>query len=173
MNIPFNFGLPQVILIIVGLVGLWLFITAGKGLLRRGKDMDEDEFERYKKTGKLPWRRFRFRRGISGILLIFLAVSVLWATFLVQTYLGLTGDIKVAQIRASQVPNVANEMRVDLILYDTNGHPLSDHTYTLQGDEWMLQADFIKFPTWVNVLGFHSGYKIVRLEGLYQDPNLE
>src|SRR5205807_3105286 len=111
------------------------------------------------------------RRGISGILLIFLAVSLLWATFLVQTYLGLTGNIKVAQIRASSP--VPHQMSVELVLYDTNGHQLSDHTYTLQGDEWMLQADFIKFPTWLNVLGFHSGYKITRLEGLYQDPKLE
>jgi hypothetical protein len=173
MNIPFNFGLPQIILILVGLVGLWLFITAAQGLLRRSKDMDRDEFERYKKTGRLPWRRFRFRRGISGIVLIFLAASLLWATFLVQTYLGLTANIKVAQVRAVAATNVPHEMSVELILYDTNGHQLSDHTYVLKGDEWMLQADFIKFPTWLNIIGFHSGYKLTRLEGLYQDPSLE
>ena len=163
MNIPFNFGLPQIILILIGLVGLWLFITAAKGLLRRSKDMDEDELERYKRTRVLPRRRFRIKRGISGILLIFVAVSLLWLTFLVQSYLGLTGNIRVAQVQATPVANVAHEMSVKLMLYDTNGHQLSDNTYTLQGDEWMLQADFIKFPTWLNVIGFHSGYKIVRL----------
>mgnify|MGYP001445133491 CR=1 FL=1 len=173
MNIPFSFGLPQIILILVGLVGLWLFITAAKDLLRRSKDMDEDEFERYKRTGVLSRRRFRFKRGISGILLIFVAVSLLWLTFLVQSYLGLTGNIRVAQVRAMTVTNASHEMSVELVLYDTNGHQLSDQTYSLLGDEWMLQADFIKFPTWLNVLGFHSGYKIVRLEGFYQDPKLE
>jgi len=173
MNIPFSFGLPQIILILIGLGGLWLFITAAKGLLRRSKDMDENEFEKYKRTGALPRRRFRLKRGISGILLIFVAVSLLWLTFLVQSYLGLTGNIRVAQIRAEPVANAAHEMSVELVLYDTNGHQLSDRTYTVLGDEWMLQADFIKFPTWLNVLGFHSGYKITRLEGLYQDPNLE
>jgi len=171
MNIPFQFGLPQIILILVGLVGLWLFITAAKDLLRRSKDMDEDEFERYKRTGVLSRRRFRFKRGISGILLIFVAVSLLWLTFLVQSYLGLTGNIRVAQVRASS-PG-PHQMSIELVLYDTNGHQISDHTYTVQGDEWMLQADFIKFPTWLNVIGLHAGYKITRLEGIFRDPNLE
>ena len=171
MNIPFNFGLPQITMILIGLAGLWLFITAASGLLRRSGDMDEDEFERYKRTGVIPRRRFRFKRGISGILLIFVAVSLLWLTFLVQYYLGLTGNIRVAQIRASS-PS-PHQMNIELVLYDSNGHQLSDHNYSVQGDEWMLQADFIKFPTWLNVIGFHSGYKITRLEGLYQDPNLE
>ncbi len=171
MNIPFNFGLPQIILILIGLVGLVLFITAARGLLGRTGEMDEDEFERYKRTGILPRRRFRFKRGISGIVLIFIAVSLLWLTFLVQSYLGLTGNIRVAQMRTSSTS--AHQMNIELLLYDTNGRQLSDHKYTVQGDEWMLQADFIKFPTWLNVLGLHAGYKITRLEGIYQDPNLE
>ena len=173
MNIPFNFGLPQIILILIGLVGLGLFVTAARGLLRRRGAMDEDEFERYKRTGVLPRRRFRLKRGISGIVLIFIAVSLLWLTFLVQSYLGLTGNIRVAQVQATSVTNVPHTMSIKLVLYDSNGHQLSDSTYTVLGDEWMLQADFIKFPTWLNVIGFHSGYKLVRLEGIYQDPNLE
>ncbi len=33
MNIPFQVGWQQVVLLLIGLVGLWLFITAGLGLL--------------------------------------------------------------------------------------------------------------------------------------------
>jgi hypothetical protein len=105
--------------------------------------------------------------------LLVVAVSLLWTTFLVQTYLGLTGDIKVAQVRAHVLQNSSHEMSVELMLYDNNGHQTSDQFYSVLGDEWMLQADFIKFPTWMNVIGFHSGYKLTRLEGLYQDRNLE
>ena len=43
MNIPFQFGWPQVILLLIGLVGLWLFITAGLGLLNPGRFLSEDE----------------------------------------------------------------------------------------------------------------------------------
>ncbi len=169
MNIPINFGWPQVLLIIIGLVGLWLFITTAMGLLSRGRNDDEI----YKRTGAWPRRRFRWGRGLSGIVLLAVAVSLLWLTFLVQTYLGLTGDMRVAQVRAHELQNSPHQMSVELILYDNNGHQTSDQFYSVLGDEWMLQADFIKFPTWMNVLGFHSGYKLTRLEGIYQDRNLE
>ena len=173
MNIPFQVGWQQVVLLLIGLVGLWLFITAGLGLLNRGWSMSEDEKDHYARTGKLPRRRFRFTRGLSGIVLLAVAISLLWVTFLVQSYLGLTGEIKVAQIRAVPITNAAHEMSVELILYDSNGHVASDKIYLLQGDEWMLQGDIIKFPAWLNVVGLHAGYKLTRLEGRYDDINLE
>ncbi len=173
MNIPFQVGWQQVLLLLIGLVGLWLFITAGLGLLNRGWLMSEDDKDHYARTGRLPRRRFRFKRGLSGIVLLAVAISLLWVTFLVQSYLGLTSEIKVAHIRATQITNVANEMSVELILYDGNGHIASDNTYLLQGNEWMLQGDIIKFPAWLNVVGLHSGYKLTRLEGRYDDINLE
>ncbi len=127
-----------------------MFITAGLGLLNRGWLMSEDDKDHYARTGRLPRRRFRFKRGLSGIVLLAVAISLLWVTFLVQSYLGLTSEIKVAQIRATPITK-----------------------YLLQGDEWMLQGDIIKFPAWLNVVGLHSGYKLTRLEGRYDDINLE
>jgi hypothetical protein len=173
MNIPWQFGWSQIILLLIGLVGLWLFITAGLGLLSPGRFLSEDEKERYRRTGRMPRRRFKFTRGISGIVLLAVAISLLWVTFLVQSYLGLTGEIKVAQIRATPITNVAHQMSVEVILYDGNGHATSDNTYLIQGDEWMVQGDIIKFPAWLNVVGLHAGYKLTRLEGRYDDINLE
>src|SRR5437762_4893138 len=173
MNIPFQFGWPQIILILIGLVGLWLFITAGLGFLRPGKFLSEDEKEHYTRTGHLPRRHFKVMRGLSGIVLIAVAVSLLWVTFLVQSYLGLTGEIKVAHIRATPIANIAHEMSVELMLYDGNGHITSDNTYLIQGDDWMVQGDIIKFPAWLNVVGLHAGYKLTRLEGRYNDIKLE
>jgi hypothetical protein len=64
-------------------------------------------------------------------------------------------------------------MSVEITLYDKNGHQTSDNTYAVAGDEWMLQGDIVKFPAWLNILGLHSGYKLTRLEGRFDDPNLE
>ena len=160
MNIPFQFGWPQVLLLLIGLVGLWLCITAGLGLLSPGRFLSEDEKERYNRTGRLPRRRFKLTRGLSGLVLIAVAVSLLWVSFLVQSYLGLTGEIKVAHIRATPIANVAHQMSVEVMLYDGNGHVTSDNTYLIQGDEWMVQGDIIKFPAWLNVVGLHAGYKL-------------
>ncbi len=118
MNIPLQIGWPQVILILIGLVGLWLFITAGWSLLHPGSFLSEEEKERYRRTGYVPRRRFKAWRGLSGIVLLAVAVSLLWVTFLVQSYLGLTGEIKVAHIRATSIANVAHQMSVEVALYD-------------------------------------------------------
>ena len=146
MNVPFQFGWPQVILLLIGLVGLWLFLTAGLGLLSPSRFLSQDEKERSYRTGRLRGRRFKMTRGLSGILLLAVAVSLLWLTFLVQSYLGLTGEIKVAHIRATPIANVAHQMSVEVMLYNGNGHVTSENTYLLQGDEWMVQGDIIKFP---------------------------
>ena len=173
MNIPVQIGWPQLILLLIGLVGLLLFITAGLGLLSPGKFLSEEEKERYHRTGYLPRRRFKVWRGLSGILLLAVAISLLWVTFLVQSYLGLSGEIKVAHIRATTIANVAHQMSVEVMLYDQQGHVTSDNTYLIQGDEWMMQGDIIKFPAWLNVVGLHAGYKLTRLEGRYDDIHLE
>jgi hypothetical protein len=176
MHIPFQFGLPQIVLIIIGLVGLWLFITAALSLIR-GHEIHERKEEEAKAGYGFIRKRFRRRlrwgRGLGGILMIAIAISLLWLTFLVQSYLGLTGEIKVAQIRATMLTNVPHEMSVELILYDANGNVASDNTYLMMGDEWMVQGDIVKFPTWANILGLHTGYKLTRFEGRYDSITME
>ncbi|HYL44072.1 MAG TPA: hypothetical protein VEU97_11850 [Ktedonobacteraceae bacterium] len=179
MTTPIDIGLPQIILFIIALVGLSLLISMLMGLRSRrvaGYNTAEDE-EEARKFGRPRHHRhrrhWRLGRGISGVILLLIAVSLLWLTFLVQTYLGLTGDIKVARVHATSLANVQHEMSVDLTLYDKNGHPSSEQTYLVNGDEWMLQGDIIKFPTWLNVLGLHSSYKLTRLEGRFDVPDLE
>ena len=134
----------------------------------------EDEARKFGRRGRYrQHHHFRWGRSIVGLILVLLAFSLLWLTLLVQTYLGLTSDIKAARIHATPIANVAHMMSVDLTLYDQNGHQTSEQTYIVNGDEWMLQSDVIKFPTWLNIVGLHSGYKLTRLEGRYDDPNLE
>jgi hypothetical protein len=176
MHIPFQFGFPQILLIIIGIVGLWLFITAALSLIR-GHELHERKEEEAKAGYGFVRRRFqrrlRWGRGLGGILMIAIAVSLLWLTFLVQSYLGLTGEIKVAQIRAATFANAPHQMTVELILYDENGNVASDNHYLMQGDEWMVQGDIVKFPTWANILGLHTGYKLTRFEGRYDSIAME
>lgn len=172
MTIPFVIGWPQVFLFIIALVGLFLLINAFVGLRRRREYRHEDEERKFGRR-RISHFRLRWGRLLGGAFLVFFALSLLWLTILIQTYLGLTSDIKVARVRATAVANVPHLMSVDLTLYDQNGKQTSEQTYIINGDEWMLQGDIIKFPPLLNIFGLHSGYKLTRLEGRYDDPNLE
>jgi hypothetical protein len=172
MTIPFTFGLPQIILFIIGFIGFILLISMLTSLII-GEEIEREDDDGRRVRKYMRRRRFRAGRGLSGIILILIAFSLLWATFLVQSYLGLTANVMVARVHATSIANLPHLMSVEIILYDKNGHQTFDSTYGVMGDEWELQGDIIKFPTWLNIVGLHTGYKLTRLEGRYDDPNLE
>ncbi|WP_052888808.1 hypothetical protein [Thermogemmatispora carboxidivorans] len=187
MNTPFVFGWQQLLLFAIAALGLALLIYAIHGVVRGEKVYyrQKHPYRSEKEAWEHGWydqphrRFFRYRRryrvghGLGGLVLLLFAILLLWLTSLMQTYIGLTGDIKVAQVRAHPVANMPHTMNVELILYGQDGSQLSDNFYIVAGDEWMLQGDIIKYPSWLNVLGLHSGYKLTRLEGRFDDPNLE
>jgi hypothetical protein len=161
---------PQLLLFLIVAVGLGLLISASMGL-RSGhieKYVDEEGRPAYRRH-----RHFRWGRGLGGVVLLVLALTLLWTALQVQSYIGLTGDVQVARIHATQITNAQHLMSVELMLYDNNGHQNSTNTYMVNGDEWMLQGNIIKFSPWLNILGLHSSYKLTRLEGRFDDPNLE
>lgn len=170
MTIPVMIGWQQLILLLIAVAGLGLLISSIMGLVggHREKYVDREGRHFYRHR-----RRFRAGRGVSGIVLLALALSLLWATFMVQSYLGLTGDVQVARVRAMQIEGLPHQMSVELTQYDKDGRQTSDKSYLVKGDRWQLQGNIIKFPAWLNILGLHSGYKLTRLEGQYDDPNLE
>lgn len=177
MTFPIQLGVPQIILLVVALISIILLISAAISLIFGEVDRYEDEKEResyWRKYGKrLRHHRMRWGRAVTGLIFLLLASSILWLTLLVQTYVGLTSDIRVATVHATTIANAPHQMFVELKLYDQNGKQTSDQNYLVNGDEWMIEGDIIKFPTWLNIVGLHSGYKLTRLEGRYDDPNLE
>ena len=176
MNIPIQLGLPQIFLLLIALIAIILLVWAAKSLIVGEVAHHEDEEGRayWRKFGRrLRRRHFHWGRTLTGIILLLLASSMLWMTLLVQSYVELTSDIKVATIQATTFANAPHLMSVDLTMLDQSGKEVSNKTYVVNGDEWMLEGDIIKFPPLLNILGLHSGYKITRLEGRYDDPNLE
>ena len=57
--------------------------------------------------------------------------------------------------------------------YGNDGNITFDHQYPgVEGNQVQLQGDIIKYWPGLNPL-FQSGYKLTRLEGYYNDPNIE
>jgi len=163
VTIPFDFGLPQLFVLLVGLGGLALLIWAIVEITRGKRD----------KGGIRRRRRFGYGRAIGGSVLLLLAISLLYLAILLQSYFGLTSEILVARVRATSLGNVPNFMSVELTLYDQHGNVTDHETDGVCGDRWLLQGDIVRFPGWANILGLHTGYKVTRLEGQYSDPSKE
>jgi hypothetical protein len=146
MNFPVDFGLVQ--------IGLILLLVVGGALIV---------------SGLIAARRVGLRaslaRGTGGLALLLVAAVLLWIATLVQTYLGLTGEIKAAHVVAEPVAGQEHQLDVDLTLYGDDDHPEQRLTYRVEGDMWVLQAGIVELEPWVNALGFHSGYRISRLYG--------
>ncbi|WP_433663311.1 hypothetical protein ACQPW1_14960 [Nocardia sp. CA-128927] len=146
MNFPVDFGFVQFGLILIILIGVALLIS---GLVRA------------RRVGM----RALVARGGSGLVILLVAVVLLWLATLLQTYLGLTGEIKAAHVVAKPVPGQEHLLDIDLTLYGDDQHDEQHLKYQVEGDTWVLQAGVVELEPWVNALGFHSGYKISRLYG--------
>lgn len=161
MTYPQQFGPLQIALAVVAVVAVLLLLSSVYGrrrVLASG----------YGPAAQVPRRRrLRFRpgRAIGGVALLIVSILVLWFVTLVQTYLGLTGEVKAAHVAATPISNAPHTLDVDLTLYDDKGNTQTRQTYEIEGDMWVLQADIVELHHWVNVLGVHSGYKVTRLFG--------
>ncbi|WP_067830628.1 hypothetical protein [Nocardia inohanensis] len=146
MVFPISFGWIQVLLAVLGIVALALLVTA------------------VFKARKVGWRVLA-GRGMGAVGLVLVAVVILWITTLLQTFLGLTGEIKAAHVVATPVAGQEHLMDVDLTLYGDKEHDEQHLKYQVEGDMWVLQANIVELEPWVNAMGFHSGYKVTRIYG--------
>lgn len=146
MNFPVDFGFVQIGLILIIVVALALLVSA---------------LFMVRKVGL----RVLIGRGASGLVLLLAAVVMLWVATLMQTYLGLTGEIKAAHVVVKSIAGQEHKLEVDLTLFGDDEHPEVRKTYQVEGDMWVLQANIVELEPWVNALGFHSGYKVSRLYG--------
>ena len=74
MNFPIQLGPPQFVLLLVGVIGLGLLIHSAMSITRGQREIFEDK-DGNRFYGKR--RRLRWKRGVSGILLLLIAVSLL------------------------------------------------------------------------------------------------
>jgi hypothetical protein len=146
MNYPVNIGIVQIGLMLLILVAVALLISA---------------LVRVRRVGL----RVLLGRGAGGLGLLVVAVVLLWVATLIQTYLGLSGEIKAAHVAVSPVEGQEHRLDVDITLYGDKDHGEKHDKYQVEGDLWVLQANIVELEPWVNALGFHSGYKVTRLYG--------
>ena len=55
----------------------------------------------------------------------------------------------------------------------STGDLCSDNVYVISGDQWRIDAQFVKWKYWVNLLGLDGNYRLDRLEGRYKTAAAE
>jgi hypothetical protein len=121
-------------------------------------------------VGLFRERRFRIFRIGSSVILVVAGLCVFAIAGWAQTYRALTKNELVATIHAVPVPGQPQTMQVIYtpVTGGTSGQPQS---FTVSGDEWQLGGDVIKWQDWLNILGVHTGYRVTRLMGYFEDAN--
>lgn len=151
MDFPYQLGPLQIVLTILAFIAICTLLQS------------------------LRFRDVRPADGLCSLGIAVICLVVLYASVAIQAYAA-GAHSRVAHIHATKVANAPDgvpALSVDLTLYNQSGGQPSEHTYLVRGDEWMLQADVITVSGAMTVIGLHSGYKLTRLAGRFDDPRLE
>jgi hypothetical protein len=105
-------------------------------------------------------------QGISGALLISLALLVASVAANLHTYQRLTHESPVATLRFEQLG--PQHYRAILARPEAVAE-----IYELNGDEWQLDARALKWKGFATVLGLDSGFQLERLSGRYHNVQQE
>jgi len=100
---------------------------------------------------------------ISGVL--HFVITALLAGVLALTYSSLTQEQLIATITFDKVNNQSKVYNAHL--FNPNGSKIGD--YVIYGDQWRIDAGFVKVKYWANVLGIGSKYTLNRFEGRYKN----
>jgi len=92
-------------------------------------------------------------------------LNIILAVLLTMTYTSLTQEQLIATLTFDSIPNQSQIFIAHL--NDAEGSKLDD--YTLFGDQWRMDAGFVKMKYWANVFGVDSKYTLNRLEGRYKN----
>mgnify|MGYP000222880126 CR=1 FL=1 len=103
---------------------------------------------------------------ITATLLVVTGTGLLLLSNL-YTFHRLTDESPIAELRfASSGPG---EYQASIAYGDF----CTPEHYTLRGDQWRLDAQFLKWRAWANLLGMDSMYRIERLGGRYREVAAE
>ena len=103
---------------------------------------------------------------LTGTTLLVVALALLLASNL-HTFYRLTDEAPIAEL---QFRKIAPQQYTATIAYGDFCH---QQQYTLYGDQWRLDAQFLKWRPWANLLGFDAQYRIERLGGRYRAAGQE
>jgi hypothetical protein len=102
-----------------------------------------------------------FKFSLLAVVL-FAAVSLVLLTATVYTYDRLTAETLIAELRF----DMTGERQY--LAHLRTGDRCAERTFVVLGDQWRVDAEFLKWKYWALLLGLDSQYRLDRLEGRYR-----
>jgi hypothetical protein len=97
-----------------------------------------------------------------GLVVLFAALSIVLLAATVYTYDRLTGETMIAELRFDPTGDR------QYIAHLRTGDRCDERSFPLFGDQWRVDAEFLKWKYWALLLGLDSQYRLDRLEGRYR-----
>lgn len=105
-------------------------------------------------------------RGMSGVILVSLAIVVGLSAFDIYSYRQIVEEESIGTISFEEL----EPQRYTAVLVDTKGR---ESRYELSGDQWQMDARFLKWPTALAAIGVKPGYRLDRISGRYYSLDQE
>ncbi len=105
------------------------------------------------------------RRLIKASVLAIALFGLLWIALFsasVYTYTSLTSEALVAEIRFERVG------QQEYLAHLRTGDFCDEQNFRVLGDQWRIDAEFLKWKYWAIALGLDSQYRLERFEGRYR-----
>src|SRR6188472_1696488 len=115
---------------------------------------------------RVPTREMRFmRRAFKvslGLVVLFAALSIVLLAATIYTYDRLSAETLIAELRFDATGDR------QYIAHLRTGDRCDERSYPLFGEQWRVDAEFLKWKYWALLLGLDSQYRLDRLEGRYR-----
>ncbi len=108
---------------------------------------------------------------VGGAALLGLALSAALLGQNVQTYGRLTYERPVATLAVRRL--APQYFEIALVQPSDGERPARTAVYPVNGDEWRIEAQVLKWKPWANVVGLDAQYRLDRLSGRYQNIEQE
>jgi hypothetical protein len=100
---------------------------------------------------------------IASLLLLAVGVSALWLVAMLSSWSAFTKKTHVAELQCIELG--PHKLRVYFVPIESDGVRGKTETYDLDGDQWQVGGDVLRFRPILTALGVQAVYRINRVEG--------
>lgn len=100
---------------------------------------------------------------VTSLILVTLGLGALSLVAMLSTWRAFTRKVHVAEVQAIEMG--PHKIRVYLVPVDSDGGRGATEIYDVDGDEWQVGGDVLRFRPFLTLLGMDTVYRLTRVEG--------